>query len=70
MAVLKLVTIEGKVAAVLPPEVLAELGVREGDSVTVAPALAQAGDEETARQVEIARRIVREHHVVLSALAR
>ncbi len=70
MAVLKLINLNGAIAAVLPPEVMAELGVTEGDSVVVGPAPSDDGMTETERQIEMARRIVREEHVVLAALAR
>ena len=70
----KLIPVGDEIGFVVPHEVLAELGLRQGDSLTldlVPGGIAlKAGDNEFERQMAIARRIMREDHAVLRALAK
>jgi putative addiction module antidote len=73
MVELKLIPVGDGVGVVLPPELLENLGVREGDALdatwTPNGILLTAGDAAFQRQMTVARRLMHERRGVLRRLA-
>lgn len=73
MIALKLIQVDDEVGVVLPRQLLDSLGAREGDTLNVTETpnglLLSAGPEVFERQMETARRIMRERRNILRRLA-
>lgn len=69
---LKIEEVDGKTAIVLDDALLSKLGASLGDTLTVdeAALTVQAGEDETQRQLELARSIMVDYRETLDALAR
>lgn len=74
MATLKLRAVGNSVGVILPKEMLARLGVSEGDTLHVVEApdgfRLKRGDPVFERQMEEARRVMRRRRAVLRGLAK
>jgi putative addiction module antidote len=74
MATLKLRSIGNSVGVVLPKELLARLNLREGDTLYVVEGpdgfRLKRSDPEFERQMEVARKVMRERRAVLRELAK
>jgi putative addiction module antidote len=74
MTALKLRRVGNSVGLILPKDILAELGVEEGDSLFVHKSgdgiALRKSDPEFERKMEIAREVMRRRHAVLRELAK
>ncbi len=74
MATLKLRAIGNSVGVVLPKEVLAKLGLAEGDSLQVVESpdglLLTAAPQETEAQLDLGREMMRKYRETFAALAK